>query len=352
MSWRKWLPLLPFFGSLALLILIGLLNQYSAGGKNYFLRQVIWTFLGIGVFTFFFLSNYRKLLNSLITITAYLLVTGVLGVLALLHMRWIYFYKFALQPSEFAKPAVVLLLSTIAHTMTGPSLLLCSLLVAIPGLLIAVTDLDQAFLVLIIGFTHMLFLGIPRRVLVLGCVLGLAGLFVVGPMVWNSLKPYQRARLVAFFKPGKTQKRWSYQTEQALIAVGSGGLFGQGFKKGLSSKLHYLPAKHTDLAFAVWAEELGFVGSATVLVLFGVLVGSMLKCAYSLKEDPSGGILLVGAASMIFWEVFFNLGGVVQLLPAASIPLPFLSYGGSSMLSNMIMLGIAASVMRTRVSFT
>ncbi len=355
MRLRIWLADWPFFLALLLLMAAGLLNQMSAGGPSLFVRQAVWSILGLGIFVLFWFWDYRRLLT-------FQRLWGVYGVLLLLllgmalkHQRWLYLGGFSLQPSEFTKPLIVCLLAVIFAENPGPVLpakyLFLALILALgPAILIAVSDLDQAFLLLVIAASMIFLAGLPRRILVGGAILGLAMGLVIGPLVWKQLKPYQKARLEAFFKPGKTQKRWSYQTEQALIAVGSGGLAGQGFKRGLSSKLHYLPAKHTDLAFAVWAEEWGFLGATPVILLFMLLIGWLLRAAY-LARDCLGRFLAFGSAAILFWEVFFNLGGVLHLLPAASLPLPFLSYGGSAMFANMIMLGIAASVMRRRFSF-
>ena len=345
----------PFFFALVFLMVAGLVNQMSAGGQALFLRQALWMGGGLLLFSVFWWLDYHKIFTFQRILGLYLGFLGLLLLMALKHKRWVYFGGFSLQPSEFAKPLIVALLASLfsenREEIISPSLLGVSLaLVLIPVVLIAVTDLDQAFLLLVIAATVILFAGISKRILIGILILGMMSFLVIGPLVWKQLKPYQKARLEAFLKPGKTHKRWSYQTRQALIALGSGGLTGQGFKQGLSSKLHYLPAKHTDLAFAVWGEEWGFVGSVAVVSLFALLIGCNLKAAYFAK-DMLGRFLAFGCGATLFWEVFFNLAGIVRLLPAASLPLPFLSYGGSSVFANMIMLGFAASVMRRRFSF-
>jgi len=141
-----------------------------------------------------------------------------------------------------------------------------------------------------------------------------------------------------------------YQILQSLIAVGSGGFTGLGFQEGLSSRLNYLPEKHTDLAFAVWAEEWGFLGAGFVLLLFTALIILILRRACELR-DPLGRHLCFGVATMFFWEVLINAGGILHLLPVASVPMPFLSYGGSSVLVNLAGLGLAFAVLRRRYSF-
>ena len=352
---KVWLREWPFFLALALLMGTGLVNQFSAGGETLFWRQALW--MGGGLLILFLLGSldYRKLFTLQRLLGIYLVFLGLLLFMAFQHQRWIYFGGFSLQPSEFAKPLIVALLAALfsenrKEEVSASLLGVSVVLVLIPSVMVAVTDLDQAFLLLVIGATVIMFAGIPKRLCIGLLVLGTLCVLVIGPLVWQHLKPYQRARLEAFLRPGKAHKRWSYQTRQALIALGSGGLTGQGFKQGLSSKLHYLPAKHTDLAFAVWAEEWGFAGSMVVLSLYALLIGWILKIAYSAK-DMLGRFLAFGCAAVFFWEVFLNLGGVVHLLPAASLPLPFLSYGGSSIFVNMIMLGFAVSVMKRRFSF-
>ena len=311
--------------------------------------------MGLGVFSLAAFLDYRRFRAFQKLLGLYLVFILLLLFLAFTHQRWLHLGPLSIQPSEFAKPFLVVLLASLfsesqEEHLSWPLLAGATILALGPVLLIAISDLDQAFLILVIACSLILFAGLSRKTLL---VLG-AGFFLLstlaGPVVWKHLKPYQRARLISFFKPGKTHKRWSYQTRQALIAVGSGGLTGQGFKRGLSSRLHYLPAKHTDLAFAVWAEEWGFAGSLLVLTLYSFILSCLLKAAYQAR-DLMGRFLVFGAACVLFWEIFFNIGGVIHLLPAASLPLPFLSCGGSALCSNMILLGLATSVMIKRFSF-
>ncbi|MBX6422674.1 FtsW/RodA/SpoVE family cell cycle protein [Thermosulfurimonas sp. F29] len=352
---KIWLVEWPFFLALFGLFACGLLNQYSAGGWSHFVRQALFMGTGVVVFLGLYFVDYRRLLTWPRIFSIYMMYVLLLLYMAVSGKRWLVFGGFSVQPSEFAKPLLVALLALFfAHQheprLRFPLFVLANLLIGVPMVLIAVTDLDQAFLLFLIGESLIFMAGLSRRLILAIAVAGLALSLMVGPPFWRHLKPYQRARILAFLKPGKTQKKWSYQTRQALIAVGSGGLLGQGFRKGLSSRLHYLPAKHTDLAFAVWAEEWGFVGSILVLALYALLVFYALKAGY-LARDPLGRFLAFGAAMGLFWQVFVNLGGVLHILPAASLPLPFLSYGGSSILSTLIMLGMVASVMRRRFSF-
>ncbi|QJA06100.1 hypothetical protein FVE67_04500 [Thermosulfurimonas marina] len=351
---KAWLRDWPFHLVVFLLVILGLLNQWSAGGPHYFWRYLLFSFGGLVVYGIFIFWDYRRWALGKV-FWLYLLYALLLAYLALTHRRWLYFGGFSLQPSEFAKPLLVVLLGLFLSGLEGEVLSLPFFLgamgvVLLPALLIASTDLDQAFMIVLIGFTIVSFAGLSRRLILGLSLLALLTGFLVGPVLWHHLKPYQRARITAFLKPGKTQKRWSYQTQQALIAVGSGGLKGEGFGKGLSAKLHYLPAKHTDLAFAVWAEEWGFLGSTLLLTLYGVLLGLGLRAAY-LARDHLGRFLAFGATACLFWQIFINLGGVIRLLPTASVPLPFLSYGGSAYLTNMILLGIIASVLKRRFSF-
>ncbi|HFC97992.1 MAG TPA: rod shape-determining protein RodA [Thermosulfurimonas dismutans] len=352
---KIWFSEWPLFLVLALLLVGGLLNQWSAGGSYYLKRQAL--FMGVGLMVFAGLSylDYRRYLTTHWVLGLYLGLVGVLVLMALGGKRWLVLGPVSFQPSEMAKPVLIILLAYLFSQQERPYLswplfLGANLLILLPVVLIAVTDLDQAFLVLLVAENVIFLAGLSRRLWVGLLVAGAIVSFLVGPPLWNHLKPYQKARLLAFLQPGKTQKRWSYQTRQALIAVGSGGLWGQGFRRGLSSRLHYLPAKHTDLAFAVWAEEWGFVGSSIVVVLYGLLVFYGLRAAY-LARDLQGRFMAFGCSVALFWQVFINLGGVLRILPTASLPLPFLSYGGSSVVVNMIMLGIIASVLRRRFSF-
>jgi len=339
-----------------ILLVCGALNQASATmGGLLFKKQMVWFGLGFLLMMAIALSDYQRLLSPRLIFGIYLFLLLVLLILDLKHTRWLRIAGVGIQPSEFAKLVLILVFSLVLHRRDQDHLDLrtfgiLTLLAFPPIVLVAAGDLDQGGMLFLIYLSYVFLAGVPRRLLIGLAVIVLVAAVTLGPKVWMVLKPYQRARVAAFLNPEAFRLDRGYQILQALIAVGSGGLTGFGFKEGLSSRLNYLPEKHTDLAFAVWAEEWGFIGAATVIFLFGALIYRLLRLAIEVRE-PLGRTILAGVAIMIFWEAFINLGGILHLLPVASVPLPFLSYGGSSVLVNLMAIGLALSISRKRYSF-
>ncbi len=338
------------------LLVCGALNQASATmGGLLFKKQLIWFGLGLFLMGILALTDYQRLLTPRLIFAAYVVLLLVLLLLDLKHTRWLRVGGIGIQPSEFAKLVLVLVFALILGRRDQDRLDLRTFVVLtafaiFPIALVAAGDLDQGGMLFLIYLSFLFLAGVPRRwVLVVILVMVLIG-GLLGPKIWALLKPYQRARVEAFLNPEAFRLSRGYQILQALIAVGSGGLTGFGFKEGLSSRLNYLPEKHTDLAFAVWAEEWGFVGASLVILLFAALIYRLLRLAMEVRE-PLGRAVLSGVALMLFWEVFINIGGILHLLPVASVPLPFLSYGGSSVLVNLVAIGLALSISRRRYSF-
>ncbi len=346
----------PIVGLTFFLMLAGALNQASATmGGILFKKQLLWFFLGTILLVSISLSDYRKLLSLRLVFFAYLGLTGILLFLAVRHTRWLHLPGVGIQPSEFAKLLLVVLSALILCRQEEEGLDLRSFLYlsafSFPLIfLVAATDLDQGGMLFLIYLSFLAVAGLPKS-LVLGALgAGIILAVTLGPYLWRLLKPYQRARVEAFLNPEAFALDRGYQILQALIAVGSGGFKGFGYQEGLSSRLNYLPEKHTDLAFAVWAEEWGFLGASLVILAFFLLIFFILRLAREVR-DPLGRYLCYGVASMLFWEVFINIGGILHLLPVASVPLPFLSYGGSSVLVNMAAIGLVLSISRRRYSF-
>ncbi len=346
----------PLILTTLFLVGAGVLNQASASSGIMFKKQLLWFSLGWIILFGLALSDYQKILSEKIILAFYIVVAGLLLFLAFHHhQRWLKLKFFSLQPSEFAKLALIFISASILHkydklnldlkTFGWLTFFACPLI-----LLVAVGDLDQGLILSSIYISFVLVAGVPKRLLIFGAALAIALGIIVGPHLWNLLKPYQRARVEAFINPEAFALSRGYQVIQALIAVGSGGIKGLGFKEGLSSRLNYLPEKHTDLAFAVWAEEWGFIGASLVVIAFGILVCQVLKIATQVR-DSFGKYLCYGIGIMFFLEALINIGGIIHILPIASVPLPFLSYGGSSILVNMAALGIVLSASRKRYSF-
>lgn len=346
--------------------------------KQLWFRQGFWYCVGISLAVLLCLVDYHTLARW--AGPAYWLNIGLLvGVMFLGTVRggarrWFDLGFFSLQPAEFAKLAMILALANFlsrpADELRHPGNFWRAMgLLLLPFTLIAKQpDLGSAAVLLPTGFAMMFVAGVPKKFL-LRCI-GLAAALVillivevlVAPPLWQpiKLKEYQRQRLLVYFGKDfappnatpqekrhwkKVQEEKSYQSQQALISVGSGGLTGQGWRQGKQTSLGFLPpgAAHTDFIFSVIAEEEGFVGSATVIALYAVILFTGLRIAGQAR-DRLGKVLAVGVVTLLFSHVFINIGMNIRLMPVKGIPLPLLSYGGSSVLASMIALGMLQNV--------
>ncbi len=221
------------------------------------------------------------------------------------------------------------------------------ILAAIPIFLIArQPDLGTAMLVVLIAGSMTVFVKIERR----SFLYIIASCTITIPMVWFFLKGYQKKRILTFLNPELDPLGAGYHIIQSKIAIGSGMISGKGFLKGTQNALSFLPEQHTDFIFSVLAEEMGFVGSVIPLLIFMMLIIWGLNVAYRCR-DPFGTILAVGISSMIFWQVFINVGMAMGLMPIVGVPLPFISYGGSSIVTMMICIGLLMNVSMRRFMF-
>jgi rod shape determining protein RodA len=198
-------------------------------------------------------------------------------------------------------------------------------------------------LLALIAVSMTVFVKIERR----SFAIIIAACTVTIPMVWFLLKGYQKQRILTFLNPDRDPLGAGYHVIQSKIAIGSGMISGKGFLKGTQNALSFLPEQHTDFIFSVLAEEWGFIGSAFLLFVFLVFVVWGLTIAQKCR-DPFGTILSVGVTAMIFWQIFINIGMVMGLMPVVGVPLPFISYGGSSTLATMFCVGLLLNVSMRR----
>ena len=347
---------------IALIAGIGILNLYSAtaswsAATPVYLKQISW--LGIGLLIAFAICifDYRHLeyLGFLFYGINILLLLFVLffGKTSMGATRWIDLGVFNLQPSEIMKIVIIITLARYfddrgnfrGHTFL--ELLPPFLLLGLPALLIMKQpDLGTAMLVLFIGGTMALFAGIRRGTLAVLSVLGTVA--VAGG--WFLLHDYQKERIRTFLNPERDPLGSGYHIIQSKIAVGSGGFFGKGFMDGTQSQLSFLPERHTDFAFSVFAEEWGFAGCFVLLLLYLLVILWGIYIARR-ASDRFGMYLALGVVAMLFWHMVVNLGMVIGLLPVVGVPLPLFSYGGTSMITSMIGVGLLLNISMRRFMF-
>lgn len=349
---ENWLALFSLF----ILLTINLLTQLSMGETStYFWKSLLWNILGLLIFVIFFLKvDYRGFSLSFLWILYFLMVL-LLALLAIFKKRWLIIGPLSLQPSEFLKIILLYLLSLYISKkrelkLENSEALFLLVVIILPLLFLLPVDLDYAFIIGLMFFSFLLFFGFPKRLLIGLLILGFLGIIIITPLAWNKLKPHQKGRIYGYLDPEKYYKTWGYQLSQSLIAIGSGGIKGQGFKKGWSTRLNYLPAKNTDLAFSVFAEAFGFLGVTIFLAVYGYLLYWGLVVSKQAK-DLLGKALSLGVVLIFLWQAFFNLGGAAGLLPMTSIPQPFLSYGGSITIATYLLLSILFNVAFRRVFF-
>jgi len=267
--------------------------------------------------------------------------------------RWLSVGGIGLQPSEVMKIVSIIVLARYFTEKSNPQgftlrdLLLPGALLLVPVLLVMKQpDLGTAMLLLAIGGTMALFAGIRRSTLLALVIAGAAAAFGG----WFLLHDYQRQRIYTFLNPEQDPLKSGYHIIQSKIAVGSGGLFGQGFRKGTQAQLSFLPERHTDFAFSVFAEEWGFTGCLLVLVLYLLIVLWGLYISRR-ASDRFGMFLALGVSAMLFWHIVVNLAMVIGLLPVVGVPLPLFSYGGTSMITSMTGIGLLLNVSMRRFMF-
>lgn len=321
-----WWLLLPA----VLLLSLGLLILKSIEGEV-FISQLIFAVIGIVVFIIINLVDIKLFLAfrywGYVLSIILLIATFIFGNLIRGSTRWIDLGLVSIQSSEISKPILLLTLSTV----TGP---LFGLLSALPLFLIFIQpDLGTA-LVLGVGCITMIIIKLSLRRVIL---FGLLSIVLIAPLAYFGLHGYQRERIQTFFNPYADPSGKGYHVIQSMIAVGTGGLLGRGLGRGTQSQLRFLPEHHTDFIFAALSEELGFVGGGLVLVLYSVLLGRL----FWLGRDNNP--LILGIAVMLSFQIFVNIGMNIGVAPVTGITLPFLSYGGSSLVSLFITLGLAAS---------
>jgi rod shape determining protein RodA len=279
---------------------------------------------------------------------AFLVAVALFGDVVNGARRWLHVGVTRFQPSEMMKLALPLMLAWYFHrresTLRLRDFALAAVLLVIPfGLIVRQPDLGTAALVGAVGFYVIFFAGISWKVLGGLAALGLAALFPL----WSVLHDYQRKRVLTLLDPTQDPLGAGYHIIQSTIAVGSGGLSGKGWLNGTQAHLEFIPERHTDFIFAVYSEEFGLIGNLILLVLYALLIGRGLVIAANAATVFAR--LIAGAVTLMFFTyAFVNMGMVSGILPVVGVPLPFLSYGGTALLTLFIGAGILMSVQRHR----
>ncbi len=350
----------PLFVTVCAVAVLGVVNLYSATSADgartdAYIQQIYWLTLGAGVAVLVAAIDYRFYERY-----AWLIYSGGITLLVLVFLlgrsirgstRWINIGGFSLQPSELMKIFLIIALAKYLHHdpktdgRTLKDLVIPGLILALPmGLILAQPDLGTALICAFIFGSIMVLTQLKLR--------SLFTLFVSfaasAPLTWAYLlKDYQKNRILAFWEQwtGDEQhiRTIGWHAHQSQVAIGSGGVWGKGFMQGTQNQFRFLPDQHSDFPFSVWAEEQGFMGALLIVGLYLFLILWGLKIA-SQAKDRFGAVCAVGVSAMMFWQTVINLGMVCGVLPVVGMTLPLFSYGGSSVITVMLGIGLLMNV--------
>lgn len=327
-------------------------------------RQILWVILGLLCFYLISNLNYRRIWDWTYPLyflaLLFLFFVFVLGVVRSGAQRWLKIAWFNFQPSEFAKLILIIFLSRYfsrksADDINLPSarfgifkgLVLPFIFIAIPmGLIIEQPDLGSGVIIVISFFSILYLTNVRFRYIFIFLMLMVLPL----PFLWHFLRDYQKERLLVFINPNIDPLGAGYTIIQSKIAIGSGGFFGKGWLSGTQSQLRFLPESHTDFIFATFSEQWGFVGGIILIVLYYLIIRQGIIIAQR-TQDAFGRLLAFGISLMLAIQVFVNIAMNLGLAPVVGLPLPLLSYGGSSVLVTFIALGILVNIDKTRSVF-
>ena len=349
---QPWQMLFPLF----LLVLFGAAVLYSAGGGNFqpfasshLVRFSV--FLVMATVMVWFPRDFVKFAAYPVYGVVLIMLLGVeaMGAMGGGSQRWLEFGGLRIQPSELMKPVIVLALASFYGTLPAGmiaswrAIIPAGVLVAAPvALVLLQPDLGTSLAIIFCGVVVMFLAGLPMKWFVGG---GIAAAVAAPIAFFFGLKEYQQRRVTTFLDPESDPLGSGYHITQSKIAIGSGGLSGKGFNEGSQSHLNYLPEPHTDFVFATMAEEWGMLGGILVLMIFALILRWGLNVAKT-ANDRFSKLLAAGMVATMFFYVAINLMMVMGLAPVVGIPLPFMSHGGSSMMTNMICIGTLMMVNR------
>lgn len=334
------------------ILTISCLWQFSVSGgeistqfQNHCMRILfgICTMLLVCKINFRHWSNLAYIFYGIVFLA--LIIVELLGIIKLGAQRWINLYFFTFQPSEIMKLALVLAIAKYYSTLSPIEIQITKnhyipiALTLMPSILILKQpDLGTAVLLFSTGFGMIYLSGFPIKAM----KISIASCILLIPVGWFFLHDYQKNRILTFISPGKDPLGAGYHVLQSKIAIGSGHIFGMGFLQGTQGKLNFLPEKNTDFIFTTIAEEAGFLGASAVVILFVLLTYYFLWAGSSSRNNFSR-LMCHGFAILLFLHSFVNIAMVMGIAPVVGIPLPFLSYGGSAMMTFMISCGLVIS---------
>lgn len=354
-----------FFGICTAVFVIGILNLYSAthsygvgAEQGIYKTQIMWFVISwaVGISVSFIQPKnlFRLAYPSYLVCLILLILVEVLGHTALGAQRWIGIGSFKFQPSEVVKMSMVLVLAR-WYSKASPEqetgfrqLIIPFIITFVPALLVIVQpDLGTGTLVLLIFFIMTFYRKLKWKTII---IIGIIGFFT-GTVMYNfGLREYQKKRIITFIDPEFDAKGSGYNAIQSKIAIGSGQFFGKGFRQSSQGALNYLPENHTDFIFAIFNEEHGFVGSVFLIALYLALFYRLLWLASNVNK-MFDSLVVVGVLGIFFWHTIINMSMVSGLMPIVGIPLPLMSYGGSSLLTFGICCGVVTSISNARNLF-
>ena len=330
---------------------IGVASLYSAAGgswdpwaKNHLIRLIV------GIILMFIIAFIPPNFFYKLSVISFLL-----GLLCLIFVkffgvgsvqRWISIGGLNFQPSEMMKLGLILILAKYFDHVSKVQLdklfpyIIPVICIVVPGILvISQPDLGTGLTLILLGLAILFYVGISLKFVLISLLILIS--FV--PIIWQQLYDYQKNRILVFLNPESDNLGSGYQIIQSKIAIGSGGLFGKGYLLGSQSRLNYLPEKHTDFIFTLISEELGFFGAIAIILIFCILIGSIFKISFNV-ETLFSKIVVFGIGFLIFLYLTLNIGMVCGLLPVVGAPLPLISYGGTSLLTVLIGIGVVLSI--------
>lgn len=363
-----------FFIILAVVLLLGLVGVSSIYSSTYqkqgglweviYQRQLVWFVLGIILFALISSLNYRWLWDwtyfFYAAVIIFLLLVFILGSVRSGAQRWLNLFWFNFQPSELAKLIMAVFLARYFSRKSADEVNLLSgkfgifrglalplFFISLPMfLIIQQPDLGSGVMLLFLFLSLLYLTDVKIKYIVIFFLL----LGLLFPLSWHTLKGYQKERLLVFLNPDLDPLGAGYTVIQSKIAIGSGGLFGKGWLAGTQSQLHFLPESHTDFIFATFVEQWGFLGGAALLFLYSLLIRQGFVIARR-TSDSFGRLLAYGISLVLAIQVFVNIAMTMGLAPVVGLPLPLMSYGGSSVVVTLLSLGILVSIDKHRAVF-